>query len=116
MLRDEKKQLLTVEETIKCYDCCPREEQFIRAACEDIPIEKIEELYEFLQGNLPEQVHMKRPPHLSSAMAFRIIWFLQEITGVLPDKFERCKTCGDIFNSEAEGDAELSHCDCCRKD
>jgi hypothetical protein len=116
MLRDKNKPLLTIEETIKCYDRCPREEQFIREAKESIPIEKVEELYLFLQGNLPECIHMKRPPRLSKVMAFRIIWFLQEQTHVLPDKFERCRTCGNIFNSESEGDRELSHCDWCRRD
>jgi len=80
----------------------------------EIPIEKIEELYEFLQGKVPDSLEIKHPPHLSEQMAFRIIYFLQEQTGVLPDYYERCKTCGCIYNSEEEGN-DL-HCDYCRRD
>jgi hypothetical protein len=83
---------------------------------EEMPIEKIEELYKFLQGEVPECLSMKRPPHLSGKMAFRIIYYLQEVMGVIPDKFERCSTCGDIYNSEAEGSSKTLHCDCCRRD
>jgi hypothetical protein len=111
MLRNEKKELLSIDETIKCYDCCPREKQFIRQFVSEMPIEKIEEFYKFLQGELPDGIHMKRPPHLSEQMAFRIIWFLQEQTCVLPDHVERCKTCGRLYDSENEGN-DL-HCDDC---
>jgi len=82
---------------------------------DQIPIEKIEELYRFLQGELPFDIHMKRPPHLSEQMAFRIIWFLQEQTGVLPGNIERCITCGRLYDSKKEGSNDL-HCDWCRRD
>ena len=77
--------------------------------------EQVNEFYEFLQGkHMPECLTMKRQPHLSGHMAFRIIYYLQEILEVLPDRFEHCKTCGCIFDSYNEGH-EL-HCDYCRKD
>lgn len=115
MLRDETKQLLSVvDETKKCYDCCPREEEFIRYFIDEIPIEKVEELYEFLQGEVPEPISMKKPPHLSEQMAFKIIWFLQERMHILPDHIERCKTCGRLYDTYNEGN-EL-HCDHCRRD
>jgi hypothetical protein len=59
---------------------------------------------------------MKRPPHLSGQMAFRIIYYLQEIMEVIPDKFERCVSCGRIYNSEEEGSSKKLHCDYCRRD
>ena len=75
----------------------------------EITQEKIEELYRFLQGELPKGIHIKHPPKLSSRKAFRVIWFLQEVTGVLPDRYERCKTCGDIFDSY-DGVGKAEHC------
>jgi hypothetical protein len=78
--------------------------------------EQVEQFYRFLQGEVPEKLCMKRPPHLSSQMAFRIIYYLQEILPVIPDKFERCRTCGEIFDAENEGSAETLHCDNCRRD
>lgn len=114
MLRNEKKELLSVEKTMECYDCCPREEQFIYHYIREFPIEKIEEFYRFLQGELPDNIHMKRSPHLSEQMAFRIIYFLQEQTGIFPDHIERCKTCGCLYDSECEGNN--LHCDDCRRD
>jgi hypothetical protein len=81
---------------------------------EDITQEQIEKFYEFLQGEVPDDLRMKRPPHLSEQMAFRIIYYLQEEFEILPDIYERCKTCGCIYNSENEGN-DL-HCDYCRKD
>jgi hypothetical protein len=83
---------------------------------EDITQEQIEQFYEFLQGKVPEGLIMKRPPHLSKPMAFRIIYYLQEELGILPDKYERCITCGHIYDSENEGSLNSLHCDYCRKD
>jgi len=65
--------------------------------------EKIEELYEFLQGKVPPRLSMKHPPRLSQQKAFRVIYFLQEVTGILPDNFERCRGCGCIIDTYFEG-------------
>jgi len=78
--------------------------------------EKMQELFDFLAyGKIPEGLHMKRPPKLGEQMAFRIIYFLQEETGVLPDKWEMCKTCKCLYNSENEGCSKQRHCDDCRR-
>ena len=69
----------------------------------EITFEEVEKFYNFLQGEVPPELHMKRPPRLSGIMAFRIIYYLQEVMGVIPDKYERCARCGHIFDSEAEG-------------
>lgn len=77
-------------------------------------LERIEELYEFLQGNVPEGMHMKCPPRLSKRKAFRIIYFLQEHMGLLPDNIERCISCDELFDTHNEG-IDL-RCDDCRRD
>jgi hypothetical protein len=81
----------------------------------EITEEQVEALYCFLQGELPQGWVMKRNPKLSQEMAFRIIYYLQEEMGVIPDIYERCVTCGCIFNSENEGDLKKMHCDVCRR-
>ena len=109
----------TLQETINsgCWEDCPRKEQFIRMKFESMEIETVDALYDFLQGEVPECLIMKRPPHLSEQMAFRIIYYLQEVMHVIPDKYERCVTCGELYDSEAEGSfARGTHCDYHRKD
>lgn len=108
----------TITDTIQsgCWKECPRKDQFVQMAQDGISLEEVEQFYEFLQGEVPPQLHMKRPPHLSGTMAFRIIYYLQEIMHVIPDKYERCISCGCIYNSEREGDSRKGcHCDYCAK-
>jgi len=66
-------------------------------------LSKINKLHRFLQGELPKEVSMKYKPKLSPTLAWDVIWFLQEITRIIPDNFERCSQCGDIFDSWTEG-------------
>lgn len=109
----------TLQETIDsgCWEDCPRKEQFVRMAKENISIEEVNDLYDFLQGEVPECLIMKRPPHLSEQMAFRIIYYLQEVMHILPDNYERCVTCGRLYDSFNEGSSYKGmHCDYCRKD
>ena len=85
----------------------------------EITLEKIDELYNYLQGVRPKNLSGNSPvPKLSGKKAFEIIWFLQEITECLPQKYERCSTCGKIYDSETEGFySELNaghYCDYCR--
>ena len=79
-----------------------------------ISIEQVEELYEFLQGELPIGISCK-PPHLSQRKAFTIIWFFQERLRIIPDIFERCVHCGEIFDSSKEGGQynKRNYCDYC---
>jgi hypothetical protein len=82
----------------------------------EVTQEQVEQFYEFLQGNVPDELEMKRPPHLSGQMAFRIIYYLQEVMRIIPDRFERCKTCGRIYDTWSEGSSKTLHCDYCRRD
>jgi len=62
--------------------------------------EKLNELLEYLTtGNLPEGVHCKSPK-MSPKMAKSVIWFLQEVTKIIPDEYEICEDCGEIHNSD----------------
>jgi hypothetical protein len=79
----------------------------------------INQLYEYLQGELPKGVTCF-VPKLSKDNAFSVIWFLQEVIGCLPSKYEKCSECDEIYNSEAEGHySELngkSYCGGCWED
>ena len=70
---------------------------------EKIKIEQVDELYNFLQGICPEVIHVKHPPRLSQQKAFTVIWFLQEHLRILPDNFERCCDCGNLYDADREG-------------
>jgi hypothetical protein len=104
----------------KCYLDCPRKEQFLahaRKSKDGITLEEVDNLYSFLQGKLPPNLYMKAHPHLTSRMAFRIIYYLQEQMGLLPDNYERCITCGELYDADEEGSSEKGmHCDWHRKD
>ena len=82
---------------------------------EKITIEQVEELYQFLQGTCPEGIHVKHPPRLTKRKAFNVIWFLQEHLKVLPDNYEQCCSCEDLFDSWSEGGPyqDRSYCDNC---
>lgn len=66
-------------------------------------VEWMREFYEFLQGNLPDGVNMKRKPKMSPRQAMNVIWFLQEILPVFPDHIEMCDDCKKLFDSWSEG-------------
>ena len=104
----------TILDTIECYKECPRRQQFVDMAIRDIPIEDVEKLYKYLQGEVPENLTIKCPVKLSSRKAFQVIYYLQEIMLILPDSYERCITCGDLFDSDNEGN--FPHCEYCRRD
>lgn len=85
---------------------------------EGLTLEHVKALYEFLQGKPVKGVYIKPAPKLSSRRAFDVIYFLQEYLGIIPDIFDRCCSCGDMYNSEAEGTyyRNSHYCDGCRPD
>lgn len=65
--------------------------------------EKIQELHDFLTGaELPEGA-IAKSPKLTPKSAMTVIWFLQEISGVIPSRFEMCGRCKSMYDSEVEG-------------
>jgi hypothetical protein len=67
---------------------------------------KTQQLFEWLKGGEQPKslLSLKRDqPKLSKRQAWHLIWFLQEFTGVIPDHFELCHGCGEVFDSYTEG-------------
>ncbi|MCM1236435.1 MAG: hypothetical protein NC489_40670 [Ruminococcus flavefaciens] len=70
----------------------------------DVSIDKVDEFYDWLQGkSCPKNMYFEQKLNLSEEQAFSVIYFLQEYLGVLPDKYERCRKCGRLYDSEKDG-------------
>lgn len=71
----------------------------------DTDIEWIEEFYYFLQGEMPEGMHLGKgyKPKMTSKKAFAIIWYLQEHFSILPDHIEKCDSCDCLYDGWSEG-------------
>jgi hypothetical protein len=66
--------------------------------------EKIEEFYNFLRGEKINNLVHKFRPKLSRRNAEFIIWFLQEVTGIIPQQFEFCAECeNEVYDRAREG-------------
>ncbi len=106
--------MLTIKDTTECFKECPRQEQFVNMARENISLEEVEKFYNFLQGEVPEELTLQSPPKLTADQAFTVVYYLQEIFQILPDKYEKClmPECNALFDSENEGCAAL-FCDSC---
>ena len=79
---------------------------------ETITIEQTDELYAFLQGTCPKGIYVKHPPRLTKRKAYAVIWFLQEYLGILPDHYEQCCGCGELFDDCSEGGSYRDRCYC----
>ena len=89
----------------ECSNCTRNEERAEGEATNNyISItSKVTELYDYLAGdNMPDGVHCWQPK-MSRKHAFDVIWFLQQITGCLPDHIERCEGCDNLFDTDHEG-------------
>ena len=76
-----------------------------RLMCEhdEITLEEVETLYAFLQGECPKGFYIKNMPNLTPDQAFAVIYYLQEGMYLIPDKYEKCRECDDLYDSENEG-------------
>ena len=68
----------------------------------NVTLEQTQELHRFLQGENPEGILVK-PLKLDTETAFRVIWYLQERLGIIPDDYEMCSQCGKIYDSSYGG-------------
>ncbi len=76
------------------------------------------ELYKWLQGEKMEGYKIKYQPKLNKEQAFAIIYLLQEAYGFIPDVYEKCDTCGKLYDSDVEGDVisdeeQSKYINCC---
>jgi len=66
----------------------------------------VQQLYDFLQGKyFPSDITVPtdEKPNLTANQAWHVIYCLQEHFGMLDDRFERCRNCGDIYDSYEGG-------------
>lgn len=64
----------------------------------------VQQLYDFLQGKYhPKNIKDTDKPNLAADKAWHVIYCLQEHFGMLDDRFERCRECGDIYDSYSDG-------------
>jgi hypothetical protein len=75
-------------------------------------IEYVKDFYLFLQGKLDIWKHPKIS--LSESKAWEVIYFLQEYKReedplIFPDTIERCAKCGELFDTESEGDYDAKY-------
>lgn len=68
-----------------------------------VTLEQVETLYAFLQGECPEGFYIKNMPKLTPDQAFAVIYYLQEGMYLIPDKYEKCRECDDLYDSANEG-------------
>lgn len=93
---------------------------------EQIDEQKIIVFYEWLQGkDSPEGCKFENKLNLTADEAFTVLWYLQEVLEILPDKYEQCKECKCLYDSYYEGETIIKdtcedeslhgfYCDCCR--
>lgn len=68
-----------------------------------VTLEQVQELHAMLTGkSLPDGATMKQPA-LPPDVAFNVIWYLQEVLRVLPDRFEMCDYCYTVYDSHDGG-------------
>ena len=66
----------------------------------------VQQLYDFLQGKYsPSNISQAESEKFSLTpdQAWYIIYCFQEHFGILDDRFERCKDCGEIYDSYSGG-------------
>jgi len=70
-----------------------------------ISFEKTKELYDFLRGKIEKFDKITTSEKLTEKQAFSVIYILQEAKsfGFIPDSYEMCNECFELFNIEAEG-------------
>lgn len=70
----------------------------------DIDLETTQELFEFLQGNIPTNIRTDHPPTLTADQAWIVIWYLGNLHRQIKDCIERCDVCGSLYHSWQEGE------------
>ena len=87
----------------------------------DKDLKLTEELFEFLQGKMPEgtKVPRKERPKLTADQAWTVIWYLGNQYWQVTDRVERCEVCGELFHTWQGGGcleygkAPYHFCDSC---
>lgn len=100
----EKDELAKIIDEWLSYSKIGTIEECRKAQEKQVAMTEVEMFYEWLQGGeSPGNVKFADTPHLTADEAFSVIYYLQEVLKILPDKYERCKGCGEIYDSDMEG-------------
>jgi hypothetical protein len=67
-------------------------------------LESIQKFHEFLQGTIPAGVTVRKIKKMNAKQAMTVVWFLQEICHILPDMYEMCDNCHEIYDSYGGGE------------
>lgn len=71
---------------------------------EKITLEQVQEFHSWLQGkSYPNGIEFAHSLKLTPGEAFSVIYYLQEELGILPDNYEMCQECKDIYDGYNEG-------------
>lgn len=61
----------------------------------------VQQFYKFLQGKMhPYRISRENAPDLTKEQAWHVIYCMQEYFGIFDDRFERCKICDCIYDSD----------------
>lgn len=71
----------------------------------EVTLEKAQELMRFLQGEDVKGFTFRDKPELTPEQAFAVIYYLQEKLGVIPETYEMCDHCHELYDSDSEGTA-----------
>ncbi len=63
-----------------------------------------EDLFAFLQGEIPAGCHYIDVPQLTAAQAWTVIHHLGNLYWQVTDFIHRCDVCGDLYDSDREGE------------
>ena len=84
-------------------------------------LEAVQKFHRFLQGEIPDGVTLGcKIRKMNAKQAMAVVWFLQECCYLIPDNYEMCHTCKDIYDSYSGGHYDEKtgwcHCEACRED
>jgi len=81
------------------------ENTVIQYARPKLSIKQVEDFYLMLQGKDIDSdgFSLGHKFNLTPNKAFTIIWYLQEILKIIPDRFEKCDVCKELYNSYSSG-------------
>lgn len=87
------------------------------------PLERTQELFDLLQGTLPDGYKIPRleRPKLTADQAWTVIWYLGNQYWQVTDHIDRCDVCGSLYNTYQEGHCldygkpPYNFCESCRE-
>lgn len=71
---------------------------------QEITLEQVEQFMNLLTGTwLPENWTPDNVPKMTPREAFTVVYYMQEFLHVLPDHYEQCNICSEMYDTEWGG-------------